>query len=195
MYLLIPLSNRFAWFPSCDIGLIPFCFLMEWLLDKTKMQLPITNSYLIILILFGSLMLNFWLFINGFVNLSFVLTTDIELPFMIFRFEGFLPLLWIWHILPQFSTSLPKFWLIVSSLWDSASAKISAIISFSCKALLSFDDLLEDELDDDFLLEECLEVTLLDLDDDCPFLSCSASLIQLWILLLNDTSFSYVPSN
>ena len=89
---------------------------MEWLLDKTKMQLPITNSYLIILILFGSLMLNFWLFINGFVNLSFVLTTDIELPFMIFRFEGFLPLPWIWHILPQFSTSLPKFWLIVSSL-------------------------------------------------------------------------------
>ena len=73
--------------------------------------------------------------------------------------------------------------------------KSFAIPSFSCKALLSFDGLLEDELDDDFLLEECLEVILLDLDDNCSFLSCSVSLIQLWILFLNHIIFSSMSSN
>ena len=52
---------------------------------------------------------------------------------------------------------------------NSASAESSAT-AISCKALLSFDDLLEDELDHDFLLEECLEIILLDLDDDRSFL-------------------------
>ena len=70
-----------------------------------------------------------------------------------------------------------------------ASAKSSAILSFSCKALLFFDHLLEDEPDNDFLLEKCLKVTLLDLDDNCSFPSCSASLIQLWILFLNNIIF------
>ena len=69
-------------------------------------------------------------------------------------------------------------------LRNSTSAKSSAILSFFCKALLSFDDLLEDEIDDYFLMEECLEVILLDLDDNHSFLSCSASLIQLYIDLI-----------
>ena len=45
------------------------------------------------------------------------------------------------------------------------------------------------------MMEECLEVTLLDLDDNRSFPSCSAFLIQLWILFLNDIIFSSMSSN
>ena len=193
----MPLSSRFAWCPFCDIGLIPFCFLIGWLLDKTEVELPITNSCLIIMILFSSLMLNFWLFVNGFVNFSFALTIYIELPFMIFRFnclKGFYLCLRFTMFSSIFNFSS---WILADCLFsrNSASAKSSAILSFSCKALLSFDDLLEDEIDDDFLLKECLEFTLLHLDENRSFLSCSASLIQLWILFLNDIIFSSMSSN
>ena len=70
-------------------GLPFYCLLMEWLLDKFEVKLSVTNSCVIIMILFGFLMLNFWLFISGFVNLSFVPVIYIELPSMIFRFNCF----------------------------------------------------------------------------------------------------------
>ena len=193
----MPLSNSLAWCPSCDICLIPFYFPMEWLLDRTEVKLPVINSCLIIMILFGSVMLNFWLFINGFINLAFVLTIYIGLHFMIFRFDclkNFYLCLGFAYPSSIFNFSS---WILADCLIsrNSASAKCSAILSFSCKALLSFDDLLEDELGDDFLLEECLEVTLLDLDNYRSFLSWSGSLIQLWILFLNGIIFSFISWN
>ena len=45
------------------------------------------------------------------------------------------------------------------------------------------------------MMEECLEVTLLDLDDNRSFPSCSVFLIHLWILFLNDIIFSSMSSN
>ena len=88
---------------------------------------------------------------------------------------------YILRIFLAYSSSMFNFfsWILADCLFlkNSASAKSSAILSFSCKSLLPFDDLLEDELDDNFLLEECVEVTLLSLDDNRSSLSCSAYLI------------------
>ena len=193
----MPLSSRFAWCPSCNIGLIPFYFLMEWLLDKTEVELPITNSCLIIMILLSSFMLNFWFFIMAL--LISPLYWPSTLNSLIWSSDSIASRISTFALDLAYSSSIFNFssWILADCLFlrNSASAKSSTILSFSCKALLSFDHLLKNELDDEFLLEECLEVTLLDLDDNCSFLSCSASLIQLLILFLNDIVYSSMSSN
>ena len=131
-YPFLPLTSKVTWCPSCDIILIPFyCLFREWLLSKTEVRLSSTNTCLITVMLSDSLMLNSWLFISGFVHLSFVLTIYVEFPFMIFRFD---PTIFTFVLDLACSFSIFNFspWIFADYFFsrNPASVKSSAILSF-----------------------------------------------------------------
>ena len=152
---------------------------MDRLLDKTEVELPIANSLWMIMILFGSLMLNFCLFINCFVNLSFVLTIYIKLPFVIFRFDCLKDFYLCLDLAYSSSIFNLSCWILPNCLFlrNSASDKTLPFSDFLVKLSSYLMICWWINLMMTFSWKNAEKLHFLIWNDNRPFLSCSASLI------------------